>query len=297
MTSSALFDRYLDRLDSDRGLSFEDAHDLAALPDVLSLGMLADVVRRRLHGSNVTYLRVAESPVEVAFADGVATAARELRLAGSARELEGAVHAVESTRAVAGDRTVSAFSWVDVKRWSAQRSLSDVLLRLRSAGLDALAEVPLDAVDDPASVVTSLAAAGFDRIRLTFERAAPSDYVRLLVQAGRVQEACRCIQAINPLPMSLAAFRPTTGYDDVKAVAISRLAALSVPSIQVDWQRYGPKLAQVALAFGADDIDGVSASDEAPAGRRRAPLEEIRRNIEAAGFQPVERDGRFVGLD
>jgi 2-iminoacetate synthase ThiH len=61
----------------------------------------------------------------------------------------------------------------------------------------------------------------------------------------------------------------------------------------VDWPRYGPKLAQVALTFGADDIYGVSASDEAPEGRRRAPLEEIRRNIESAGFVAVERDGHF----
>src|SRR4029434_5131383 len=80
--------------------------------------------------------------------------------------------------------------------------------------------------------------------------------------------------------------------DDVKAVAIARLAAPQVPHIQVDWVRYGPKLAQVALTCGADDVDGVSASDEAPEGRRRAPLEEIRRNVEAAGFEPVERGGR-----
>ena len=52
----------------------------------------------------------------------------------------------------------------------------------------------------------------------------------------------------------------------------------------------------MALTFGADDIDGVSASDEAPEGRRRAPLEEIRRNIEAAGFEPVERSGRFAAV-
>ena len=60
----------------------------------------------------------------------------------------------------------------------------------------------------------------------------------------------------------------------------------------MDWQRYGPKLAQVALTFGADDLDNVSPVDDAPEGRRRAPLEEVRRNIEAAGFTPVERDGR-----
>ena len=77
-------------------------------------------------------------------------------------------------------------------------------------------------------------------------------------------------------------------------VAIARLAVPNVPSIQVDWQRYGPKLAQVALTFGADDIYGVSPSDEASEGRRRAPLEEIRRNIESAGFEPVERDGRIA---
>jgi hypothetical protein len=40
----------------------------------------------------------------------------------------------------------------------------------------------------------------------------------------------------------------------------------------------------------------VSASDEAPDGRRRAPVEEIRRNIQAAGFEAVERDGRFQAV-
>jgi aminodeoxyfutalosine synthase len=79
----------------------------------------------------------------------------------------------------------------------------------------------------------------------------------------------------------------------VKTVALARLAAPAVACVQVDWPRYGPKLAQVALSFGADDVDGISASDDAAEGRRRAPLEEIRRNIEAAGFAPVERDGRF----
>ena len=66
-----------------------------------------------------------------------------------------------------------------------------------------------------------------------------------------------------------------------------------MPSIQVDWSLYGPKLAQVALTVGADDVDAVSPLDDLSEGRRRAPLEEIRRNIRAAGLEPVERDGRF----
>jgi 2-iminoacetate synthase ThiH len=47
--------------------------------------------------------------------------------------------------------------------------------------------------------------------------------------------------------------------------------------------------------MGADDVDGVSAEDDMSQGPRRAPLEEIRRNIRSAGFEPVERNGRFDG--
>ena len=91
----------------------------------------------------------------------------------------------------------------------------------------------------------------------------------------------------------LAAFGAGAAAPDVKRVALARLSIESIPSIQVDWALYGPKLAQVALTVGADDIDMVSPFDDAPEGRRRAPLEEVRRNITAAGLQPVERDGRF----
>ena len=47
---------------------------------------------------------------------------------------------------------------------------------------------------------------------------------------------------------------------------------------------YGPKLAQVALTFGADHLDRVSAIDDAALGRRRTPVEDVKRNIAAAGF-------------
>ena len=62
-------------------------------------------------------------------------------------------------------------------------------------------------------------------------------------------------------------------------MALARILLPSVPHIQADWTLHGPKLAQVALTFGADDMDNVSPLDEVAEGRRRAPLEEIRRNI------------------
>jgi aminodeoxyfutalosine synthase len=137
-----------------------------------------------------------------------------------------------------------------------------------------------------------MAKAGFERVRLHVSKPQAGNPALFWRGIGALQQRFHVIESINPLPLSLSTFKPTTGYEDVKAVAIARLAAPQVPHIQVDWLRYGPKLAQVALTFGADDVDGISASDAAPEGRRRAPLEEIRRNIEAAGFEPVERGGR-----
>ena len=43
-------------------------------------------------------------------------------------------------------------------------------------------------------------------------------------------------------------------------LALARLLVDNIDSIQVDWGRYGAKLAQVALIFGADDVDGGVAA-------------------------------------
>jgi 2-iminoacetate synthase ThiH len=108
-----------------------------------------------------------------------------------------------------------------------------------------------------------------------------------------LQRVTGSVRAFAPLPRRLDPSQPTTGYWDSKVITLSRLALNDVEDIQVDWALYGPKLAQVALLFGANDVDGVSPDDDAGTGRRRAPLEEIVRNIRAASLEPVERDGRY----
>jgi aminodeoxyfutalosine synthase len=293
MTPTA-FDAYTERIAAGERLSPDAVRELAATPDILRLGMLADTMRRQLHGTRATFVRVAACRYDGSFTDVVPPAAREIRITGAPATLATAVTAVETARHVAGERTVAAFSWADVERLAVDASRASVLGTLRQAGLDAIAELPIDTIADLAAAMGSLRTAGFDQLRLSVAKAAAAERTNLLLRAGELQQEIGGIQALDPLPFSLSAFRPTTGYEDVKMVAIGRLAAPNVPSIQVDWQRYGPKLAQVALTFGADDVYGVSPSDDAPEGRRRAPLEEIRRNIEAAGFEPVERDGRFT---
>ena len=295
MTTSSTFDRQLERVTAGERLAAPEIAELAAAPDILPLGMLADVVRRLAHGTRVTYLRVASCAFDQPFADAIPPAAREVRIVGTTSSLDVATTAVENAKIAAGDRPVSGFSWGDVDRIASVAGVpvSRALEILRGAGLEALVDVPLDAIADAARVVDCLMGAGFRRLRLTIEKAPAVERRALIEQASALQDQYGSIQAINPLPTVLHAFRPTTGYDDVKAVAIARLAAPNIPTIQVDWLRYGPKLAQVALTFGADDLDTVSAADDAPEGRRRTPLEDVRRNIEAAGLSPAERDGRF----
>lgn len=284
----------MDRIAAGEHLTPDEIRELCAGPDLLAVGMLADALRRRMHGTGVTYVRVASFAVDRA--PDVPSAARELRITGEPKSLDQAISVVAAARTAAGaGRTVSGLSWPDVERLAALETLGvdGVLARLRAAGLDIVAELPLDRISDPGKAIGQLRQAGFDELCLTVQ-SADVNRPSLWTVASSLQDQFGCIRAINPLATRLNAFRPTTGYDDVKMVAAARLAAPNISSIQIDWQRYGPKLAQVALTFGADDLWGISASDEAPEGRRRAAVEEVRSNVAAAGFAPVERDGRFA---
>jgi aminodeoxyfutalosine synthase len=294
MTTSAMFDAMLERVNAGDRLGVEELELLAGTPDILPVGMLADAVHRSLHATRVTYLRVALCPYDKPFTETVSLAAREVRVTGKPESLDVAVTAIEAARAVAGERAVSAFSWLDIERLAPAGAEKSALQRLRAAGLDALAEFPLDRVTDPSAALEAIVSAGYTHVRLTIDKAPADARTNLFAKAAAFKDTYPAIRSINPLPSVLDSLRPTTGYEDVKSVALARLAAPNIPDVQVDWLRYGPKLAQVALTFGANDLDNVQASDEAPDGRRRAPLEEVRRNIQAAGFEPAERDGRFV---
>jgi aminodeoxyfutalosine synthase len=294
VTTSAPIDRHFDQVAAGAPLSPEALRELAATPDILALGMLADIVRRQRHGPRATYLRVSRWRADAPGA--VEPAAREIRITGAPASLAAARDLVATARTGAEGRTVAAFAWPVIEGLAEQegRPPADVLAVLREAGLDALASLPLDG-DDPRRAAQTVLAAGLAPLRLTLGRAAGADdRIEQLLLASQLQADLGATQVIDPLGAPARIGEPTTGYDDVRMVALARLAAPGVPSIQVDWVRYGPKLAQVALTMGADDLDGVPASDEAPEGRRRAPLEDVRRNIDAAGFEPRERDGRFA---
>jgi len=82
---------------------------------------------------------------------------------------------------------------------------------------------------------------------------------------------------------------------DLKTMAVSRLMLDNFPHIKAYWVMLGIKTAQLALSFGADDIDGTvvhekiyhDAGSDSP---QELSVAEIRRLIEEAGRVPVERD-------
>ncbi|MFZ5634133.1 MAG: aminofutalosine synthase MqnE [Bacillota bacterium] len=87
----------------------------------------------------------------------------------------------------------------------------------------------------------------------------------------------------------------TTGYDDLKMLAVSRLMLDNFNHIKAFWIMIGPKIAQVSLSFGVNDLDGTVEEEKIvhDAGAetdQRLPRDEIVRMIKAAGKIPVERD-------
>ncbi len=90
----------------------------------------------------------------------------------------------------------------------------------------------------------------------------------------------------------------TTGFEDLKAIAVGRLLLDNFPHIKSYWIMIGPRLAQVGLSFGADDLDGT-VTEEKIAHDAGAPtaqsmtVQELCRLIREAGRRPIERDTVF----
>jgi aminodeoxyfutalosine synthase len=290
---TAILDDIAARRLAGQPLTAADAEALAASYDIVTLGMIADELRRARHGRATTFVRVAD--VRLPLVEGepvtVPPAAGEVRLVGRFAGIEAASATVRRAVTAAGDVPVTAFSLVDLEGAAGSPArLTAWLAALGDAGLAAVADAALDGLVTPAETLRAAAAAGLPIARLVIDAPLSGDplaAVRLVTSLG---DAVGCVLAFAPLPRRPA--EPTTGYADVKGVALARIL-LDLPHVQVDWAIHGPKLAQVSLTFGADDVDNVSATDDMAEGRRRAPLEEIRRNIRAASLEPVERDGRF----
>jgi aminodeoxyfutalosine synthase len=93
----------------------------------------------------------------------------------------------------------------------------------------------------------------------------------------------------------------TSGLDALRTIAVSRLMLDNVPHVKAYWIMLGLKIAQIALHYGADDIDGTveeehithDAGGATPQGLTTAQLAAL---IREAGRQPVLRDTLYTEL-
>lgn len=279
-------------------VSAADAQALLDTPDLIAVGSLGDDMRRRMHGTRTTFVRVFEMHVEAPPSALPANLqAGEFRIIGRPASLAAGLSAVRSAFQLSAGQPLSGFSLSDLQALASRerRPLDEIIAGLRDAGLEAIAEVPVDGGDGTEAAIETARGAGLQVRRLTVDTLAAGARLAIIERARDLQALVGGFLFFAPLPRVISPAAPTTGYEDVKQIAIARLLVTNIPHVQVDWPLYGPKLAQVALTVGADDVDGVAAYDPGTLGTRRSAIEEIRGNIRAAGLEPIERDGRVLG--
>lgn len=124
-----------------------------------------------------------------------------------------------------------------------------------------------------------------------------------LVQLRNLQDHTGGFQTFIPLAFhpantelgKLVEWDETSGFMDLKNIAVARLMLDNFPHIKAYWIMMSPRVAQIALRFGADDLDGTVAEEKIyhDAGARTPQVmtrQQIVRLIKEAGFEPFERD-------
>jgi aminodeoxyfutalosine synthase len=222
------------------------------------------------------------------------------------------------------DVTIKAFTAVEIDYFSRISGLDipEVLIKLKSAGLQAMpgggAEILAENVRRricPEKIsgerwleiheAAHLAGIKTNATMLYGHVETIEDRVDHLVRLRELQDRTRGFQAFIPL-----AYHPknteiggfySSGIDDLKTIAVSRLVLDNFDHIKAYWIMLGEKVSQLALLFGADDIDGTiieekiarSAGGLTGGAMTRDDLVYL---IKKAGKVPVERDGLYNAI-
>ncbi|GIK15726.1 MAG: aminodeoxyfutalosine synthase [Planctomycetota bacterium] len=222
---------------------------------------------------------------------------------------------------------VKAFTAIEIihfTRISRPRlSIAEVLTKLREAGLQSLPGGGAEIFDDRVHHETFKTKVGeaewFDVHRTAHELGiftnATMLYGHVETRAERITHLMKlrahqaeslknrpahfnCVIPLSFIPegSQLAHLPGPTGLEDLKTLAISRIVCDNIPHIKAFWIMQSPKLAQVALNWGVDDIDGtvvyydITKREGAGSTHQELTVDRLKRLIIEAGFTPVERD-------
>lgn len=222
---------------------------------------------------------------------------------------------------------IKAFTAIEVIHFTRiakpRLTIAEVLTKLRDAGLGSMpgggAEIFDDRVHDEAFKNKVGEAEWFDVHRTAHELGiftnatmlyghveTPAERIKHLVKLREHQaESLRsrtahfnCVIPLSFVPdgSALSHLPGPGGLDDLRTLAISRLMCPNIPHIKAFWIMQTPKLAQVSLNWGVDDIDGtvvyydITKREGGGTTHQELTVDRLKRLIVEAGCKPVERD-------
>ncbi len=130
-----------------------------------------------------------------------------------------------------------------------------------------------------------------------------------LLRLRELQDATQGFNAFIPLKYrnfgnSLSAIGEVSIVDDLRTLAMSRLILDNLPHIKAYWVMYGKQTTELALSFGADDIDGtiddttkIYSMAGAEEQRPRMSVADMRAMVSRVGLRAVERDTLYNEID
>ena len=213
---------------------------------------------------------------------------------------------------------------LDFMAKASRLSLEEAITRLRDAGLDSCpgggAEIFAPRVREQICDHKTDGRRWLDITRTVHEAGIRSNCTMLyghvetaaervehLLELRRLQDETGGFQCLIPLAFhpentELDHLPPTDGRLDLQTIAVSRLILDNVPHLKAYWIMLGEKVAQVALHFGANDLDGTifderithAAGGKAGTGMARKQLEGL---ITEAGRVPVLRDTLYRPIE
>src|SRR5450631_3370568 len=275
----------------------------------------------RKKGSEGSYTMALEQAWETA-ASGYTEAVTEFHIVGGLHPdlpLEYFLDLVTGLKQRFPQVHIKAFTMVEVaflaKR--AKLSIEQTLIKMKAAGVDSLpgggAEIFADRVRHIICDHKIDGSEWLDTARIAHKLGLRSnatmlyghvendeDRVDHLLKLRALQDETGGFQTFIPLAFhpqntALGHLPKSTGMTDVRQIAVSRLLLDNFAHIKAYWQMLTPKIAQIALRFGADDIDGTVVEEKiyhdagatTPQGLQRRGLMRL---ITEAGREPVERD-------
>jgi aminodeoxyfutalosine synthase len=218
--------------------------------------------------------------------------------------------------------TVKAFTSVEIDFFSKlyRLSVDEVFQRLKAAGMDCMpgggAEILAKRVRD---IICPEKISGEQWIavqRQAHLNGLPTNATMLyghietieervdhMLAIRELQDETQGVQAFVPLSYhaegtAFPEIPPTTGFEDLKVYAISRLMLDNVPHVKLLWTYVGTKMIQVALDFGVDDIGSTNMEERivkaAGANHYDAPsVDELTSMIKKAGRTPQLIDSLY----